>query len=66
MIENGLARGQPHTDDMFYVLSSIEELGISQARLARAIGVLAMRVSHVVNGTRPAFEESTIRGEILA
>ena len=36
---------------------TIEELGISQARLARAIGVSAMRVSHVVNGTRPVTAE---------
>ena len=32
-------------------------LGISQAAFARAIGVSPMRVSHVVNGTRPVTAE---------
>lgn len=35
----------------------LEDLGTSQADLARAIGVSAMRVSHVVNGTRPVSAE---------
>lgn len=36
---------------------ALEELGTSQAEFARAIGVSAMRVSHVVNGTRPVTAE---------
>jgi addiction module HigA family antidote len=35
----------------------LEERGVSQARFARAIGVAPMRVSHVVNGTRPVTAE---------
>ena len=31
----------------------IEELGISQARLARDIGVSPMRISHIINASRP-------------
>ena len=53
MIENGLPPIHPGQ----FLSETIEELGISQARLARAIGVSAMRVSHVVNGTRPVTAE---------
>jgi addiction module HigA family antidote len=35
----------------------LEDLGTSQADFARAIGVSSMRVSHVVNGTRPVTAE---------
>ena len=35
----------------------LEGLGISQAAFARALGVSPMRVSHVVNGTRPVTAE---------
>lgn len=35
----------------------LDDLGTSQAEFARAIGVSAMRVSHVVNGTRPVTAE---------
>jgi addiction module HigA family antidote len=34
-----------------------EELGLNQTQFARAIGVSAMRVSHVVNGSRPVTAE---------
>lgn len=35
----------------------LEELDISQAKFARAIGISPMRVSHVVNGARPVTAE---------
>jgi len=35
----------------------LEELEISQARFARAIGVSPMRISHVVKGARPVTAE---------
>lgn len=35
----------------------LEDLGTSQADFARVIGVSAMRVSHVVHGTRPVSAE---------
>ena len=35
----------------------LHELGLSQARFARAIGVSPMRISHVVNGARPVTAE---------
>ena len=40
-----------------FLREALEELGTSQAEFARAIGVSAMRVSHVVNGTRPVTAE---------
>ena len=35
----------------------LEELSISQAAFAKAIGVSAMRISHVIKGTRPVTAE---------
>lgn len=35
----------------------LDDLDTSQAEFSRAIGVSAMRVSHVVNGTRPVTAE---------
>jgi antitoxin HigA-1 len=40
-----------------FLAETLHELGISQAQFARAIGVSPMRVSHVVNGTRPVTAE---------
>ncbi len=40
-----------------FLKEALEELGTSQAEFARAIGVSPMRVSHVVNGTRPVTAE---------
>ncbi|MDA8171769.1 MAG: HigA family addiction module antitoxin [Nitrospiraceae bacterium] len=39
----------------------IEELGISQARLARDIGVSPMRVSHIINASRPMTGDIALR-----
>ena len=35
----------------------LQELGVSQASFARAIGVSSMRVSHVIRGERPVTAE---------
>ena len=35
----------------------LEELSISQAAFARLIGVSAMRISHVIKGTRPVIAD---------
>ena len=40
-----------------FLKEALEELGTSQAEFARAIGISSMRVSHVVNGTRPVTAE---------
>lgn len=40
-----------------FLREMLDELGTSQADFARAIGVSQMRISHVVNGTRPVTAE---------
>ena len=40
-----------------FLRETLEELSISQAQFARAIGVAPMRISHVVNGARPITAE---------
>ncbi len=53
MFKNGLQPIHPGE----FLRETLDELGISQAQFARAIGVSPMRVSHVVNGTRPVTAE---------
>lgn len=53
MLKNGLPPMHPGA----FLREILDELGISQAQFARAIGVSPMRVSHVVNGTRPVTAE---------
>jgi addiction module HigA family antidote len=44
----------------------LEELGLSQAAFAKAVGVSAMRISHVVKGKRPVTAELALRfGRVL-
>ena len=52
-IKNGLPPIHPGK----FLKEALEELGTSQAEFARAIGISSMRVSHVVNGTRPVTAE---------
>ena len=40
-----------------FLAEMLNELGISQAQFARAIGVSPMRVSHIVHRTRPVTAE---------
>jgi len=40
-----------------FLVEILDETGVSQAAFARAIGVSAMRVSHVVKGARPVTAE---------
>jgi antitoxin HigA-1 len=44
-----------------FLAEILTELGVSQAAFARAIGVLPMRVSHVVNGSRPVTADLALR-----
>ncbi len=53
MINSGLPPIHPGE----FLAETLTELGISQAEFARAIGVSPMRISHVVNGTRPVTAE---------
>ncbi|HEV7669421.1 MAG TPA: HigA family addiction module antitoxin [Thermoanaerobaculia bacterium] len=40
-----------------FLAESLSELGVSQAALARTLGVSPMRISHFVKGTRPVTAE---------
>jgi addiction module HigA family antidote len=44
-----------------FVTELLSELSISQAQLARSLGVSAMRVSHLVTGKRPVTAEMALR-----
>ncbi|MBL8501034.1 MAG: HigA family addiction module antidote protein [Nitrosomonas sp.] len=53
MIQQGLPVIHPGE----YLRETLTELNISQAEFARAIGVSAMRISHIVKGARPVTAE---------
>ncbi len=53
MIKNGLPAIHPGE----FLGEILEEMGISQAGLARSIGVSPMRISHILKGTRPVTAE---------
>ena len=53
MIKSGLPAIHPGE----FLREILEELSMSQAQFARAIGVAPMRISHVVKGTRPVTAE---------
>lgn len=53
MLKNGLPPIHPGE----FLREALEELDISQAHFARAIGVSPMRVSHVIKGSRPVTAE---------
>ena len=44
-----------------YLKELLEELELSQYRLARDIGILTMRISHVIRGQRPVTAELALR-----
>jgi antitoxin HigA-1 len=44
-----------------YLRELLDELGLSQYRLAQDIGVAPMRISHVVRGQRPVTAELALR-----
>jgi addiction module HigA family antidote len=52
-VKSGLAPIHPGK----FLREILDELGTSQAEFARAVGVSPMRISHVVNGTRPVTAE---------
>lgn len=52
-IKNGLPAIHPGE----FLREALEELDVTQAKVARAIGVSPMRISHVIKGTRPVTAE---------
>lgn len=53
--------GLPPIHPGCYLREILDELEISQAAFAHAIGVSPMRVSHVVRGTRPVAADLALR-----
>ena len=53
IVKNGLPAIHPGE----FLSEILEELGLSQAEFARAIGVSPMRISHVIKGDRPVTAE---------
>ena len=53
MVKNGLPLLHPGE----FLSEILDEMGISQAEFARAIGVSPMRISHIIKGTRPVTAE---------
>ncbi len=53
MTKNGLPAIHPGE----FLGETLQELGITQAEFARAIGISPMRVSHVINSSRPVTAE---------
>lgn len=43
-----------------FLKENLDELHISQAEIARAIGLSAMRISHVIKGKRPVTAEMAL------
>jgi len=50
-------KGLPAIHPGEFLSETLGELKISQAEFARAIGVSPMRISHVINGSRPLTAE---------
>lgn len=50
-------KGLPAIHPGEFLAETLEELSLSQAAFARAIGVSPMRISHVVKGARPVTAE---------
>ncbi len=53
MVKNGLPPIHPGE----FLREMLEELNLSQAQFACNVGALTMRISHVINGTRPVTAE---------
>lgn len=53
--------GLPAIHSGVFLAEILEDLDISQAQFAKVVHVSAMRVSHVINGTRPVTAELALR-----
>ena len=50
-------KGLPAIHPGEFLAETLEDLGVSQAAFARAVGVSPMRISHVIKGARPVTAE---------
>ena len=55
------SNGLPPIHPGEYVREALEDLGLTQAALARLLGVSAMRISHLVREERPVTAEMALR-----
>jgi addiction module HigA family antidote len=61
-----MSKSKPAFHPGEFLSEILEELGISQAAFAKACGVSAMRISHVVRGARPVTAQLALRfGRVL-
>lgn len=58
MANNGLPAIHPGE----FLAETLEELNLSQAAFARALGLSPMRVSHITKGTRPVTAGERLSG----
>ena len=56
-----MKNGLPPIHPGEYLREAMDELDLTQAAFAEAIGVSPMRVSHVLNGARPVTAELALR-----
>lgn len=56
-----ITNGLPPTHPGEYIREALEELGMTQAALAKALGISAMRISHLVREDRPVTAELALR-----
>jgi addiction module HigA family antidote len=61
MSEIAIPNGLPAVHPGEFLREIIDELGLTQAALAQALGVSPMRVSHVLRGSRPVTAELALR-----
>ena len=50
-------KGLPAIHPGEFLNETLDELNVSQAEFARAIGISPMRISHIIKGTRPVTAE---------
>jgi len=61
-----VTKGLPALHPGGFLAETLQELGLSQAAFARAIGVSPMRISHVIKGARPVTAElALLFGRVL-
>lgn len=53
--------GLPPVHPGEYIREALDDLGITQAALAKSLGVSAMRISHLVRAERPVTAELALR-----
>jgi addiction module HigA family antidote len=61
MKTKSVTNGMPPIHPGEFLRETLDDLGMTQAAFAQAIDVSAMRVSHLLNGSRPVTAEMALR-----